>query len=1043
MPRHLQKIQRRVEELAQWRYLDILPVGPIQAEKISGGSESPVKQTLQTGDRWGERDAIYQMYFTVTIPSEWKHHTVALNLNFSPTPTDWTINTVEGVLSVNNHLFHAVDRYHREILLPTHLVEQGTLDINAKIWVGIHEDSYILGTLELRQIDEQADQLYLLMRHTQETLRSLPTTSPTYVALLEALDESCQVLDFTDRKAPAFYASCTQARNLLQQRLNQLAQETATANGNWQPHYTAIGHAHIDVAWLWRLRHTRLKAVDTFTTALYHMDRYPSFTFIQSQPQLYQFVKEDAPELYQRIKEKVTTGQWEPEGAMWVEADTNITGAESLVRQFLVGQRFFREEFGRTSRVLWLPDVFGYSAALPQLIKGAGADYFVTTKISWSDTNRIPMDTFWWEGLDGTRVLSYFITAQFKWDEFATYNADVRPDVLKIGWENYRQKDVNRELLLAYGYGDGGGGPTREMIEATSVLSLPISREIPTVSSGHVADFMERLEQRIGNDLRVPRWLGELYLEYHRGTYTSQARIKRANRLVERDLHTLEWLSSLALQVLDERYPYEELQPIWRAVLTNHFHDILPGSSIGSVYADALATYQQINETLQPLIQHAQTVISEHINAPAGSLVVFNTLPWIRRGLVEVDRANAQTSDLPYQEIAHGRALVEVRDVPSLGYRAYTSEETEELHTLATLVVQPNLLENNSYRIEFNEQGQITRLFDKQAHSGVGREILRSGERANVLQLFEDKPLNFDAWDIDSFYEQKSWELDQLVQVEAVEQGPLRAGLRFMWNYKDRTFVTQTIYLYAHSRRIDFVTNVDWQERQTLLKVAFPVDIHNGRATGEIQFGNIERTTHRNTTWDQARFETCAHKWFDLSEGDYGVAILNDCKYGYDVHEHVMRQTLLKGAISPDPNADLGQHHFTYSLFPHEGGWFEGGVPQAAYELNHPLLSLTKTSTDRDMTLPQALSLVQVTPANVIVETVKRAEESDALVIRLYECANRRGPLQVHIPFEVERVEETNLLEEEAQPVELTDDRYGFRSTIRPYQIKTFVVYSR
>ncbi|MBA3826552.1 MAG: alpha-mannosidase, partial [Ktedonobacterales bacterium] len=852
------------------------------------------------------------------------------------------------------------------------------------------------------------------------------------IALLQMLDDATLALDFTDGQPGGFARSCRQALAGIQAGLSTLA---LPSGDPWQPHTVVTGHAHIDVAWLWRLRHTRMKTANTFTTALYHMERAPDFIFTASTPQLYQFVKEDHPDIYARIRARIAAGQWEAEGAMWVEADTNITGAESLARQFIMGKRFFRDEFGIDSRVLWLPDVFGYSAALPQLMKEAGVDYFLTTKISWNDTNRAPMDTFWWEGLDGSRVLAHFITAQnADTERYYTYNAEAWPGVMARTWRNYRQQALNRELLVAYGWGDGGGGPTREMVEAAQMQMPPISREIPSAAPGTVRGFMERLAARVGDDPRLPLWAGELYFEYHRGTYTSQARTKRNNRLAERDLHNAEWLAALAQHMAGQPYPFATLDAAWQVVLTHQFHDILPGSSISEVYQDAEANYAQVRATTDNVITAALAAITAAVAAPAGSLVAFNGLSWSRGGLVEVPPIHAAALDLPQQTLPNGQTLVRVPAVPALGYQAIQPSASARDDTAASLTVTPTLLENDFVRVELNARGQITRIFDKVQ----AREVLAPDARGNVFQLFEDKPLNFDAWDIDAFYAQKQWELDDLVQAEVEESGPLRATLRLQWRYLDRTLITQRIRLTSDSAQIDFVTEVEWHEQQTLLKTAFPVAVHNSFATAEIQFGNIRRPTHRNTSWEQAQFETSGHKWVDLSEGDYGVALLNDCKYGYDVRENVMRLTLLKGAISPDPQADQGHHVFTYSLLPHAGDWFAGGVAQAAYALNHPLL--VATTTGDEGTLPAALALATVTPTNVIIETVKRAERTDFLTLRLYECANRRGTFTVTLPFVAASVNRTNLLEDAPEGLPLSADGHSFTGSITPYQVVTVVV---
>jgi alpha-mannosidase len=1036
------KIKRRISELETLRYIERCPIEAVQAERLTIGNQyAPSQFSLTEGQTWGEQDAIYHITFDLSIPAAWQEaeSQIALHLNFSTGSKDGILNTVEGLIYINDQPFHAIDRYHREIILSPILL-QSSMKICVRLWTGIHEKSHTVGELEIRRLSRAADQVYTLMDLAVATLETLPPNSPTYLKLLKALEQACARLDFRDvlsgQAGGTFYNSCQAAVAELEQHLENLKR----AAGDPQLSIIAIGHAHIDVAWLWRLHHTRLKAANTFSTALYHMDTYPHFHFTQSQPQLYQYVKEDEPTIYERIKAKVASGQWEPEGAMWVEADTNLTGGESLVRQFLYGQRFFEREFGRRSRVLWLPDVFGYSAALPQLIKGAGADYFITSKISWNDTNRFPNDTFWWEGSDGSRVLTYFLTTPNNGGgHFYTYNGDVHPNALTKTWEVYRQKEFNSQLLLAYGWGDGGGGPTRQMIEATDRLARPINPQLPSVKTGGIRKFMEELDARVGTNPALPIWVGELYFEYHRGTYTSQGRTKRANRQMEIALHNAEWLAAFALLTgsADYNYPASELAHAWQTVLTHQFHDIIPGSSIGEVYEDATTAYAEVAEITDKIIEQAQTRLIQTATLPQNSLVAFNSLSWTRTGLATIEEEVANKLDLLGQMLPNGQTLIEVEAVPAFGYRAQISKRLEQPDQLK---VSPNTLENSFYRLELNQNGQITRLLDKSV--GEGREVLRIGDRANVFQFFEDKPLSFDAWDIDAFYEQKMWELGEPVSSEVIETGPLRAGVRLEWRYGTggRTVIRQNIYLYPNSRRIDFVTEVDWQERQTLLKVAFPVDIHNGRATAEIQWGNIERPTHRNTSWDSARFETCAHKWVDLSEGNYGVALLNDCKYGYDIHGRVMRLTLLKGAISPDPNADLGKHEFTYSLLPHAGGWFEGNVHREAYELNYPLLVRPNFQSVENGEL-RTQSLVELeSETNVILETIKKAEDTEALVVRLYECANSRSSFRLHFPFPISQVYEANLLEEEIGAVKFTLGSSEFSGQLLPYQIKTFIV---
>ena len=784
-------------------------------------------------------------------------------------------------------------------------------------------------------------------------------------------------------------------------------------------------------------------------------------------------MQQDYPGLFAQVKARVAAGDWEATGGMWIEADTNITSGESLVRQFLYGQRYLRDELGVRGDILWLPDVFGYSAALPQLIVKSGMKYFLTTKISWSQFNRFPYDTFRWRGLDGTEVLTHFVTTPDIDERFATYNGKVSPHAIKGVWDGYQQKDVNDELINLYGWGDGGGGPTREMLESGRVLAdqpgLP--RVVPDVAEA----FFKRVDQRTA-DQALPVWDGELYLEYHRGTYTSQAAIKRANRQAEILYHDVEWLGAMAGLLVQHPFPAAALREAWESILLNQFHDILPGSSIGPVYVDALAEHAQIQATGRSALAGAQQALLAGL-APVGeSVVVFNPLAWKRDELVELPAGTV----LPGAQLAADHTLFLARGLPALGYDSYP------LAALSTagaepMTVTPRQLENRFYTLVLNERGQITSLFDK-AHQ---RQVLPLGARANVLQAFEDRPLNFEAWDIDIYYQEKMTEVDALAEAVVEETGPLRGTLRLTWRYLD-SVITQRLTLYAHSPRIDFRTEVDWHAHQVLLKAAFPVAVRATRATYEIQFGSVERPTHWNTSWDWARFEVCGHKWADLSEGDYGVALLNDCKYGYDIKDNVMRLTLIKSGIDPDPQADQGRHVFTYSLLPHAGGWREGGVVREAYALNDPafaairphlsstqapfsalaqtrplpplleegLLPLAGEGGRGDDVSPEAqpsgegerpfvpsrFSLAGLNADHVLLETVKPAEDGDAVIFRVYEYQQRRSPA-VTLTFgrPIARAAECTLMEDGESPVD--HDAFSLRFAIAPFEIKTFKVW--
>jgi alpha-mannosidase len=795
------------------------------------------------------------------------------------------------------------------------------------------------------------------------------------------------------------------------------------------------------MAWMWQSHHTREKARRTFSTMLHLMRQYPEFRYIHSSPQLYQFVKQDDPELYDRIKEKISSGQWEATGGWWVESDTNLTGGESLVRQVLFGKRFLRREFGVDCKVLWMPDTFGFSWVIPQLMKKSGMEYFACSSIHWSKFNRFPHDTFHWRGMDGSEVLVTFFTAPGETiKNHYNYNGLANPYDVKTAWEHYRQKAVNTELLMPFGWGDGGGGPTREMIEAIRAQAdLP---GIPRVQIGKVEPYFERLAERL-RDQDIPVWDDELYLEKCHGVYTSQSRNKRLNRQSERLYHDAEWLCSLADTLTGETaYPQSELNAGWEIILHNQFHDVLPGTSIPQVFEDCYKDYARVEGIGRNALEAAQQRLASRVHAEEESVLVFNPLAWPRAGLVELPWSVAleekalsiDETQLLSQVVTSGggqRILFETGAVPSLGYQTFPLVSIRELDA-EPMMVTKTLLENRFYRIRINERGQITSLFDKRNE----REVLTAP--GNTLQIFEDRSIDGEAWEIDIFYQDKMRQVDKLVETAIEETGPVRGVLRLTWRFANTT-ITQRLTIYRNFPRIDFRTELDWHEHQVLLKVAFPVDVRATRATYDIQFGSIERPTHWNTSFDTAHYENPAHKWVDLSEGNYGVALLNDCKYGYDVKANVLRITLHRSPTEPDPTADQGRHEFTYSLLPHAGTWRESDVIQEAYALNDPLIVyLMPAQPSAD--LPSTYTWAWVDPDNVVIETVKKAEDDDAWIVRVYECKQyRSNAVTITLGQTINRAVECNLLEEEEIPVAYQGNQLSF--AIKPFEIKTFKIW--
>ena len=818
-------------------------------------------------------------------------------------------------------------------------------------------------------------------------------------------------------------------------------------DGEKSPIIYCVGHTHIDCAWLWTLRVTEDKAVRSFSTVLELMKEYPEYVFMSSQPQLYKYVKKNAPDVYEQIKERVKEGRWEPDGGMFVEADCNIASGEALVRQFVHGQRFFKEEFGVDNEILWLPDVFGYSAALPQILQKCGIPYFMTTKISWNEFNKMPYDTFEWEGIDGSRVLTHFVPTRdynkaaveggTETEHFTTYNGYINPSQMKGAWARYSQKYLNEEVLCSFGFGDGGGGPTKDMLENQRRLAKGLPG-MPRTKMSTAKEFFHVLDKHVTDKKYLPTWVGELYLEYHRGTYTSMARNKKFNRKAEFAYQNEEMYAMLDAQTAGGAYPEKELHEGWEVILRNQFHDILPGSSIKEVYDDSKAEYEGIFAENKALTDATLAHIAAGVKAPKHSLVVYNpnsaaaydlvtfTVP---EGMGEPAVYDGETK-LAVQKTADGTYVFFAAGVPGKGYKTYIVKE-EAADTTPSMEVSTEVMENEYFKVEYNEKGQFAKIYDKKAD----RDILKPGKAGNVIVSYEDRPHNYDAWDVNNYYTEKSWDIDQVSAMEVVENGPVRACVKVERKYLDST-ITQFIYLYHDIPRIDIKNVIDWKEHQIFVKDYFPIDVHTNEATFDIQYGNVKRDTHDNTSWDFAKFEVCHHKWMDVSEDGYGVSMLNDCKYGVGVRNGVIGMSMLKSAIHPNPEADKELHEFTYSIYPHQGGWREAGTVKQAYQINNPLTYSWKEN--EGGTLAPEYSLVSSDKDNAVIEVVKKAEDSDAVIVRLYECYNRRTPVTLIFGKELTSVVECNMMEEGADPVEFTGNQATFE--MKPYEIKTLKV---
>jgi alpha-mannosidase len=793
------------------------------------------------------------------------------------------------------------------------------------------------------------------------------------------------------------------------------------------------GHAHIDLAWLWPLAETRRKIRRTFSTVLWVMDRYPDFTFNQSSAQAYAWIEEDDPALFARVKARVADGRWEPSGGMWLEPDCNLTGGEAFVRHLLYGQRYFERSFGRRNKVAWLPDVFGFSGGLPQLLRGAEIDGFFTLKLKWNESDLFPFDLFEWEGIDGSRVTAHMFRDPSEGDD-----GNIAPRHTLGTWRNFRGKYLHPESLFAFGWGDGGGGPSEKMLE--NYARMKDFPALPRLRMGTIEGFYAALTKE-----GLPRWVGELYFQAHRGTLTTQAKTKALNRAAEHRLLEAEAFSAIA--ALDGfAYPGDEIEVAWKTLLLNQFHDILPGSSIHEVYQDAHRLLGAVVETATR-VRDAALGRGGASSAKAGDrLRVANAgiVPRPLRLLLRETNANAivATGDgviLPTQATDDGLLVADPRQtVPGLGWTVLTVGAGEAIPppTIAGAVSASGdggsaVVENDLLRVVVGADGTIARLLDKAA----GRDAL--SDRGNQLWAFVDKPRTEEAWEIDETYERNGEEIGGVERIDIVESGPLRASIRVERTWQDSYFV-QTYRLWAGSGRLDIETEVDWHQRQVLVQARFPLSVRSHEATFETMYGAVRRPTHRNTSWDAALFEGAAHRFADLSEPGYGVALLNNGKYGHGAHSNVLSLSLLRGPLYPDPLADQGEHHFTYSLLPHGGDWTTSTVVQEAFALNSPLVSVPAS----DEAPAAKWGLLETDGIPLALGSLKRAEDDDALVLRLYEPHGRRGTATLHFARPICGAEHVNLLEElsDGTPIQRDGDHL-LLLTVRPFEVFTLRIH--
>lgn len=1017
----LTKCRQRHEEFGQYRYWSLRKIEGIRYrettayEKIDDALEAPGWKDINVGDEWAGNGEFAWFRMQFTVPKEFDGKTLVAILRFGA--GGW--NGGEGCLFINGVPYQGIDANHTDVVLAKKAKAGQKYDlvcecVSTPVWQNVRH-KIRLEQADIAALSYDVQDYWYDLGFIISIAEHLPWGDRRRATIIRTANRSVDAFDFEAGTFDGLAATARDAAKILAPLYRKQAGASALE-------FACGGHSHIDVAWLWPYAETIRKCSRTFSTVDRLMDEYPDYLFTQSQAQLYEFTQQHYPELYEKVKQRVQERRFEPQGSMWVEADCNICSGESLVRQILLGKTLFMDEFGIETDILWLPDVFGYSAALPQILKKSGVDYFMTIKISWSQFNKFPYSSFYWEGIDGTRVLAHFPPTN-------DYNARIHPNQLLPGAEAYREKDRSDIALYSFGFGDGGGGPTREHLEH---LKRARNLEgIPKCTPMWAADFFKQLVKR-SEDL--PSWVGELYLEYHRGTYTTQSRNKRANRKSEFLLRDAEMAAGLAWAVKGLKYPHDEITKAWKTVCKNQFHDVIPGTSVTDVYKDTAVDYANVAEVGAKI----RTAGLEKLGGKASeaeTIRVFNSLSWGRGDAAKIPVPgkakswHAETEDgrpLPSQPAADNPSMLWVQpdSVPGIGIGTIKLVKGAP-RDVSSIKVAESGMENDFYRIKLDKGGVITSIFDKRAR----REVLPKGEKANLLQLFEDKPLAWDAWDIDFFYRDKCIDLTDAAEIKVEEAGPVRGTLKIVRRFGSST-VEQRIVLWSSSPRIDFETCADWHETKKMLKVAFPVDVHANSARFEIQYGSVDRPTHWNTSWDFARVEVAAQKWVDMSQPDYGVSLLNDCKYGHDVHENVLRLTLLRSPKEPDPTADMGEHQFTYSLMPHQGDWRAAETVRRAYELNVPMVAWAS-----DGKPAASGAMLSLDAPNVVIDAVKKAEREDALVVRMYECHGIGAEYRMDAGFAVGSASECDLLERDQANLKL--DGNGLALSLKPFEIKT------
>lgn len=982
-------------------------------------------EEIKIGDRWPSQTFPVWFYHLLTLPTDLYNQPIYLSLDFGG----------EALLYINRKPFFGLNNYHKEVLLAKDQDCKSfeiLVEAVPKGLMGQHQYEPKILKAEIFQRDEELYSIFLdfytlwevcktledidLKKSILEILETtlgeikLPTSfeifnsrvKETYLTLTELkklwkmpqLGEIKKTLDEKTR------ANILEKDRKLKEKLEILKKKYPS-----QGKVYTIGHSHLDYAWLWPRKETIRKAQRTFSTMLKLMEEFKEFKFLCSSAQIYKDIKENNFYIYEEIKKKIGNGQWIVEGGMWVESDCNLPSGESLVRQILYAQKFFEREFGIRCKIAWLPDSFGFNANLPQILKKAGIEYFATTKLTWNETNRFPYDLFYWKGIDGTRIVSHIFCKK------SGYNSEMSPKEILDNWKDYDQRNIYPATIYSFGHGDGGGGPTREMIEKWQRLkNLP---HFPELLMESPLKFFENIPENL------PTYFGDLYLELHRGTYTTQGRIKRLNRKAENYLFILEALNTISYL---KRGKYNQfITELWEKLLRNQFHDILPGSSIREVYEE---TEKELNEILNE---------NPDINWIFGNkkvIFVFNPTSFPQPLKIELSLSPMEalyTSSgeiLPYQEGDKTLIYDSSFLIPPLTYITLEVKEKKEKEFEKDIKIRENVVENKFFILRINEDGTL-QIYDKERK----REAFK--EKGNQIWAFYDIPRNWEAWDIALNYEKFGIEIKEVENIKFLEKGPLRVKIEVTKKFNDSK-IKQIYCVYANSPRIDIENEIDWKEKRILLKAFFPINVNSPLSFYEIPYGVYFKTTHENTSWDKAKFEFPVQRFINLSQGDFGISILNNGRYGHSVKENVIGVTLLRSPAIPDFYADLGKHEFTYSILLHGKDWKYITIKEAE-ELNRPLFV---KEIEKGEIIEE--SIINWNSENIVIGAIKKSEDEKGIILRFAEYFGWEKEIEFSFNFPVKEVYETNLLEENILKLELIENRVQVK--VKPYELKTLKI---